>query len=206
MQSQNRYPVSNRRHSSRGGRCSRGLSIIEVMISLTISAFLLVAVAAAYSASADAVEMNDKFFRATQAGRVTMNQLLTEIRRADSIEVVDTKTINVIRPVAGTTVGSTGTLLPNETNRTFAYDPTKKMVTLQIHYNSMAPVKDSPLYPLARNVEAVSFGPAEFQKDANGVEIVPKVVTRVPVQIVVRIGANEVRLSGASGPRRAAQE
>ena len=33
----------------------RGLSIIEVMISLTISAFLLVAVAAAYSASADAV-------------------------------------------------------------------------------------------------------------------------------------------------------
>src|SRR5205085_1130645 len=82
MQSQNRklvsHPASRRR---------RGLSIIEVMISLTISAFLLVAVAAAYSASADAVEMNDKFFRATQAGRVTMNQVLTEIRRADAVQV-----------------------------------------------------------------------------------------------------------------------
>src|SRR4051812_31391096 len=98
MQSQNRIFVSRRR---------RGLSIIEVMISLTISAFLLVAVAAAYNASADAVEMNDKFFRATQAGRVTMNQLLTEIRRADSVEV-GTNYINVIRPLPGSS-GGTGT-------------------------------------------------------------------------------------------------
>src|SRR3954470_14247930 len=89
-----------------GARPARGLSIIEVMISLTISAFLLVAVAAAYSASADAVEMNDKFFRATQAGRVTMNQLLTEIRRADSVDVIDSRTINVIRPAPGAAGGS----------------------------------------------------------------------------------------------------
>ena len=197
MQSQNRHFVSHRR---------RGLSIIEVMISLTISAFLLVAVAAAYSASADAVEMNDKFFRATQAGRVTMNQLLTEIRRADSVEVVDSNTINVIRPTAGSTVGGTGTKLPKETIRTFAYDPTNKMVTLQISYDATAPAPLSPKYPLARNVEAAGFGPAEYLKDANGVEVLPKLVVRVPVQLVVRIGNNEVRLSGASGPRRAAQE
>jgi prepilin-type N-terminal cleavage/methylation domain-containing protein len=178
----------------------RGLSIIEVMISLTISAFLLVAVAAAYSASADAVEMNDKFFRATQAGRVTMNQLLTEIRRADSIQVF-TDHIDVIRPVAGAT-GGTGTRLPKETYRTFSYDPMAKQVNLQIHYDATAPAPLSPLYPLARNVEATLFGPAEIQKDANNADI----VTRVPVQIVVRIGGNEVRLSGASGPRRAAKE
>jgi len=53
---------------------------------------------------------------------------------------------------------------------------------------------------------ALVFGPAEYLKDANGVEVTPKVVVRVPVQIVVRIGNNEVRLSGASGPRRAALE
>jgi len=46
------------------------------------------------------------------------------------------------------------------------------------------------------------FGPAELTKDANGADI----VARVPVQIVVRISANEVRLSGSSGPRRAAKE
>jgi len=71
-------------------RPRRGLSIVEVMISLTITSFLLVAVAAAYNASASAVEMNDRFFRATQAGRVTMNQLLTEIRRADFVACAPT--------------------------------------------------------------------------------------------------------------------
>jgi prepilin-type N-terminal cleavage/methylation domain-containing protein len=200
MQSQNRNfvsrPVSRRR---------RGLSIIEVMISLTISAFLLVAVAAAYSASADAVEMNDKFFRATQAGRVTMNQLLTEIRRADSVDVIDSRTINVIRPAPGAAGGS-GTSQANETFRTFAYDPATKQVTLQIHYKATAPSPVSPVYPLARNVDAAVFGPAEYLKDAAGVEVPGKIVVRVPVQLVVRIASNEVRLSGASGPRRAAVE
>src|SRR5438046_9081461 len=77
----------------------RGLSIIEMMISLTISSFLLVAVAAAYNASANAVEMNDRFFRATQAGRVTMNQVLTEIRRADWVACSPANdTLYVTRP------------------------------------------------------------------------------------------------------------
>lgn len=170
----------------------RGLSLVEVMISLTISTFLLVAVAAAYNASADAVEMNDRFFRATQAGRVTMNQLLTEIRRADSVQVFSDK-IDVIRPVQNR--------LANETYRTFAYDAANKQMKLQIHYNSPpAAAPDSPWYSLARNVELATFGPAEVQKDANNTDV----VTRVPVQLVVKIKNNEVRLSGASGPRRAA--
>jgi hypothetical protein len=187
-------PAAPRRASRRGNHAARGLSIVEVMISLTISAFLLVAVAAAYSASADAVEMNDKFFRATQAGRVTMNQLLTEIRRADSVQVFNDH-IDIIRPQPSR--------LPNETYRTFSYDPAGKQMKLQISYNSPpAAAPKSPMYTLSRNVEAAMFGPAETQLDANNT----LVVTRVPVQLVVRIGGNEVRLSGASGPRRAAKE
>ena len=187
------WRASRRGIGSRGLR-ARGLSIVEVMISLTISAFLLVAVAAAYNASADAVEMNDKFFRATQAGRVTMNQLLTEIRRADSVQVF-TDHIDIIRPQPSR--------LPNETYRSFSYDAAAKQMKLQIFYVSPpAPAPQSPKYTLARNVEAAMFGPAETQLDANNT----LVVTRVPVQLVVRIGSNEVRLSGASGPRRAAKE
>jgi prepilin-type N-terminal cleavage/methylation domain-containing protein len=191
MQSQNRIFVSRRR---------RGLSLIEVMIALAISAFLLVAVAAAYNASADAVELNDKFFRATQAGRVTMNQLLTEIRRADSVDV-GTNYINVIRPLP-TSSGGTGTRLAKETYRTFTYDATNKLVTLQVHYDATAPSPVSPVYTLARNIDAAVFGPAEIGKDANNADI----VIRVPIQLVVRISSNEVRLSGSSGPRRAAKE
>lgn len=186
-----RYTFDHVRRSARQAR--RGLSIVEVMISLAISAFLLVAVAAAYSASSSAVEMNDKFFRATQAGRVTMNQLLTEIRRADSVQVF-TDHIDVIRPSTSR--------LAKETYRTFSYDPAAKQVKLQVHYDATAPSPVGPQYALARNVEATLFGPAETGVDANNAVV----VTRVPIQIVVRIGANEVRLSGASGPRRAAKE
>ncbi len=56
----------------------KGLSLAEVMISLAISAMLLTAVAAAFTASSEAIEQNDQFFRASQAARVSMNQILTE--------------------------------------------------------------------------------------------------------------------------------
>src|SRR5213083_3082890 len=121
---------TNKRVSSSHSRRARfGLSLVEVMISLAITSFLLVAVAAAYSASADAVEMNDRFFRATQAGRVTMNQLLTEIRRADSVQVF-TDHIDVIRPQPSR--------LPKETFRTFQYDAANKQMKLQVHYDATA--------------------------------------------------------------------
>ena len=170
-------------------RARRGLSLAEVLISLTISTFLLVAVAAAYTASADAVEMNDKFFRATQAGRVTMNQLLTEIRRADDVEVFADR-ISVFRPIQNR--------LPNETLRTYKYDAVNKQMKLQISY--LPPAAPSPWYSLARNVDQATFGPAE----TDGTPAAR--VLRVPVTLVVKIGNNEVRLSGSSGPRRAAKE
>jgi hypothetical protein len=176
---------------SRRTHARRGLSIAEVLISLTISAFLLVAVAAAYSASADAVEMNDRFFRATQAGRVTMNQLLTEIRRADVVDVSIPNVIKVMRPPPNR--------LPNELERWYAYDPANKQVTLQIRYTSASLVPPSPKYSLSRNVELATFGPAEM--DAGNTTVM-----RVPITLVVKIGSNEVRLSGSSGPRRAAKE
>ena len=58
-----------------------GLSLVEILISLAISASLLTAIAAAFSASASVIEKNDEVFRATQAARVTMLHLLTEIRQ-----------------------------------------------------------------------------------------------------------------------------
>ena len=170
----------------------RGLSIAEVLISLTISAFLLVAVAAAYSASADAVEMNDRFFRATQAGRVTMNQLLTEIRRADAVDVSTANVIKIMRPAQNRSS-------PYELERWYAYDPANKQVTLQIRYTSASLIPPTPKYSLSRNVDQATFGPPE-QDPVTGV------VMRVPITLVVKIGNNEVRLSGSSGPRRAAKE
>jgi len=67
------------------------------MISLAISAMLLTAVAAAFSASSEAIEINDQFFRASQAARVSMNQILTEIRRANAVQVpANNKSLSMI--------------------------------------------------------------------------------------------------------------
>lgn len=183
------------RGTSAGGR--RGLSIVEVMISLTISSFLLVAVAAAYNASASAVEMNDRFFRATQAGRVTMNQLLTEIRRADSVVCADTyDSIIITRPEVNQ--------LPEEESREYRYDAASKKITLQIYYKKPAPDNTTytgPVYSLASNVEAATFGPADKMTDATG----HLIDVRIPITVEVRIAGNQVRLSGSSAPRRLLQ-
>ncbi|MDB5171959.1 MAG: hypothetical protein JWN51_732 [Phycisphaerales bacterium] len=168
-----------------------GLSLIETMISVSICTALMVAVAAAFKVSANAIDMNDTFFRCSQGSRVTMNQILTEMRRADAVQV-DTAagTIQIIRPASA--------LAPNEIYRQFAYDSTNKRVTLQIFYaNNVV----SPAYELANNVSAANFGPADMGTDYN----LTLVAVRIPVTLTCSAGGNVVTLCGAAAPRRAQQ-
>ncbi len=58
-----------------------GLGLVEAMIALAITAALLTAVAAAFSASSAAINENDEFFMATQGGRVALSRILTQVRR-----------------------------------------------------------------------------------------------------------------------------
>jgi Tfp pilus assembly protein PilW len=163
------------------------------MISLAISSFLLVAVAAAYSASAEAVEMNDKFFRASQAGRVTLNQILTEIRRAEGVLCnAAGDTLIVTRPAE--------TRAPTfEASREFKYNAAAKTITLQIYFDKAGVKTTSPLYTLARNVEKGKFGPPDLAAGTGTTD------QRVPVTVEVKIGSNKVLLNGSSSPRRAMQ-
>ena len=113
------------------------LSLIEVMVSLAITAALLVAVAAAFDASASAVDANDKFFRASQVARVCINQMMTEVRRCQSGTVDTTSLIITL---------NTGEM------RTYRYDPATKQ--LQMVLRSL-PVVET--YPMAHNIESMSF-------------------------------------------------
>lgn len=168
----------------------RGLSFPEVMISLAITAMLLVGVASAFVASSSAINQNDEFFRATQAARVSINQISNEIRRAAVVQVSTTQ-IDVQRPDEDLSAA-------NEIYRRFAYDSVNKKLTLQIYY---AGGVVSPLYTLARNVAATAFGPADTGQDSTGATV----VTRVPMSVTVTVGKNTVKLAGAAGPRRALQ-
>lgn len=184
-------PIDNPRPRARGRR--RGLSVVEAMISLAISSLLLVGVASAYNASADAAEVNDRFFRATQAGRVSMNQMLTEIRRADRIVTATTNDSIIIDRPVDTRMNA------EEQSREFKYDAAAKAITLTIYFKkSDGTTYAKGPYVMCRNVTEAKFGPPEKDK-ALTVEL------RVPVTVVVSIGGNSVRLSDTTGPRRLAE-
>jgi len=179
----------SRRFRSRTRR--RGLTIMEMMVSLSITGMLLTGLATAFVTSADAVSANEQFFRATQAARVTLNQVLVECRRADALQCSSSGTydyFDVIRPVE--------VLETDEVFRRYKFDALTKQLTLTIHY---ADGTTSPAYVMVRNVEAAEFGPPQTGVDDNNATV----VQRLPVVLTVKVGKNVVTLHGAAGPRRA---
>lgn len=172
-------------------RARRGLSMIEAMIAMSISSMLLVAVSGAFTASSQAVETNDQFFRASQTARVVLHQMLGEIRRADSVQCDtngDTSYFDVIRPAEDK--------IALEVYRRYKYDSTTRQLTLTIYEPADVVLQK---YVLANNVEAAAFGPPQTGPDSNNVVV----VQRLPVTVTVKVGSNYIALNGAAGPRRA---
>lgn len=167
-------------------RGARGLSISEVLISLAITSMLLVAIASAFHSSSAMIEHNDQFFRATQSARVALNQILTEVRRCDSVQATSTK-VDVIRP------DETRPL--NEKLRSYKYDATNKRIVLQFTY---ADDTLSPEYPLAENIVSATPFTHDMGVDANNAAC----VARLSVALEVQVEKNKVRLSGSTAPRR----
>jgi prepilin-type N-terminal cleavage/methylation domain-containing protein len=123
--------------SKRPARC-RGLSLVEVLITVAICGALMTAVAAAFQATSNAIQSSEKFFRAQQTARVVLTQIMAETRRcrsgsvgSDSFEMV-------------TAAGET---------REYAYDAANKHITMTPHIG-IAPY---PTYILARNIAACQF-------------------------------------------------
>src|SRR5258706_3010901 len=143
------------------------------MISLAISAMLLTAVAAAFPASSEAIEQNDTFFRASQAARVSMNQILTEIRRAKSVTVSSTQTNLSMTTHDGL-------------NRDYHYDAALQKLQL-VTSDPLA-----PNYTLASNCSNASFG----------YDFLAGKIVRVSVTIVVQVGKNTIRLTSSAAPRQ----
>jgi len=175
----------------------RGLSLPEAMISLAITAMLLVAVATAFTGASQAIELNDTFFRCTQAARVTMDQVLGEIRNCDSLDMATANTIKIIRPAPGSGPYSRQA---TETERDFVYDSTNSRITLQILYSGGTA---SPVYELASNVASCSFGPVDMGKDYNNADI----PIHIPISLNVKAGTgnttSSIMLNGSAAPRRA---
>lgn len=168
---------------ARGGR-RRGLSLIEVMVSLAITAALLTAAAVAFTTSADVIQANDEFFRATQAARISLHQVLTQVRRGSVSTTWDANTLRVVTAVNDD--GSGGD------DYTYKYLPANKKLMLVTNDDLT-----DPDYTLASNVDAMVFD-VELGQDYT----LAPCVARVTVAVTVKVGGNVVTLSGSAAPRR----
>ena len=131
------FRATHRTHSISAARRRAGLGLIELLISLAIAASLLTAVAAAYAATTSAISMNDEFFRASQASRVTINHIMAEVRKCQS-GLVDVESLELT-----TNTGE---------KRVYGFDRATKRITL-----TLPEVVPAPTYTLARNVNNVQF-------------------------------------------------
>ncbi len=159
-------------------RARAGLGMAEALISLVIVAVLLTAAAAAFKAAGDSVTQNDQYFEASQAARISLARLLTQIR-CGSVDEAST---------------STSLHLITEDNQdiTYNYDAATHEIILVTNDDTT-----DPDYVLARNVTQCAFD-IQLGTDANNAEC----VASVSIEIAVKCGNNEVRFSGSAAPRR----
>jgi prepilin-type N-terminal cleavage/methylation domain-containing protein len=183
----NTQPIAGR--AQRMPLLRRGLSLVEVLISLAISASLLTAIAAAFSASASAIEMNDEVFRATQSARVTMLHLLTEIRQGTVGETSTATELKLITSGSGSVVGD---------NRTYRFTGAPDDKLMLITEDDTTDLD----YPLASNVLASDpASDSRFDYRLGADSAGNPLVLQVTVTIVTRVGKNTIRLSGTASPR-----
>lgn len=115
----------------------RGMSFVEVLISVAITGALLTSVATAFSASSAIIRETDDFNRAVHAARVSLNRIMTELRTAQS-GVVDDTTLEVI------TNGGVKHL--------YERDADANLLKLSLP-DALTPTS----YTMARNISAVEF-------------------------------------------------
>ena len=175
--------IAPRTHTFRGLRPA-GLSLVEVMISLAIAAMLLTASAAAFHASASVVQNNDEFARASQAARVSLHQIRTHVRRGSvQLDSGEHWVRLTTAPEPGRTVGK---------DVTYQFVPESRQLVLVTNDDAT-----DPDYVLASNVSDMRFE-VEPGTDYTSAPC----VANVTVTIRVRVGDNDVLLSGGAAPRR----
>jgi type II secretory pathway pseudopilin PulG len=160
-----------------------------MLISLALCATLLNAIATAVTASAAAARENDEFFRASQAARVTLQQLLTETRRG-WVDTQSTSTSLHLLTAAGAQPAH---------DRTYTYYPPTASPSTPSGEVRLITNDDAtdPDYTLARIVSALNFS-IQTGTDATGAPC----VTDVTVTLTVTIGKNQICLCGSASPRR----
>jgi prepilin-type N-terminal cleavage/methylation domain-containing protein len=170
-----------------------GFTLVEILISLAITATLLAAMAMAFTAAGSAVEVNDHYFRSVQQARTAMDLIITQVRRCQAV------TSPAIGTLPSTASFSSITLTPDSTDFsghsiTIAYNNASagsnpNTVTLTDNVTSAVSI-------LASNVVSASFTVMPGTNSAGNAA-----VAAVALTLTVQIPQENMTLSGSACPR-----
>jgi hypothetical protein len=176
----------------------RGLTLAETLLSLTITAALMVAMGGAFTAAGSAVQMNDTYFRSVHQSRCAIDMIMTQVRRCAAVTSPPPSSQNN----ATSTVTSI-TLTPATSDASDSSDFSGHNIT--IAYNSSGTYAgDITLYDnttgtysvLAQNVTSAAFT-ALTGKSFSGTLC----VAAISLTMTVQIGENQITLSNSAAPR-----
>lgn len=168
--------TTSSRWSSRRPPRRRGLGLIELLISLSITAALLTAVAVATVASSKVINETEDFSRAAQTARTTLNLILTDCRRGQP-------------DATGITSTEFRVLTAENVDRTFRYDAANERIVMI----------DNDVVGDTGRVVARHVTSATFYADSSGMPLATK---RLTLDLTVSVGRNSIHLSGSASPRQ----
>lgn len=160
------------------------LGIVEMLIALAITAMLLSSVAVAFHVSLNTIDENQKVASATQNGRVVLNRMLTEARRADDVSITTGK-VSILPPLDASGIILTVYELKNGT---LWYRQTKAGV--QSSYAVLAPSDGVQINSFSAN--------CVMGKDSDGNTCATSITARLDLQI----GNNRFAVTASTNPRR----
>jgi prepilin-type N-terminal cleavage/methylation domain-containing protein len=161
-------------------RARRAFTLVELLLSLAISAMLLTAAATAYNSAGSVIDDNDRFFRATQQARVAMAQFVKEVRQAQKVLSVTSTQVHLINAAGNDRVWQYTAATPSLPGQ------------IQIVDNTAG----------TTHVAATSVNYASFNYKSG---LIPNGTTwPVEVSFVVQVmlGTDQVVLSGGAAPRQ----
>lgn len=157
-----------------------GMTLVELLMSLAISATLLVAAAGAYNAAGAAIETNDQFFRSSQQARVCMGNFVKEVRQAQKVLSVSSTQVHLIAA--------------NGHDRVWQYAAATSTTPglIRVIDNTAS----------TSRIAASNVGYAAFNSKSG--QIPNKTTWPVQVSFIlqVQLGLNQVVLSGGAAPRQ----
>jgi prepilin-type N-terminal cleavage/methylation domain-containing protein len=154
----------------------RGISLVEMLIALTISAVLLLAVGMAFNASFDNYAENQEMVDAVQSSRLLMHRIMTQARKSTYLNVT-----------------SEGRRIQVETaddnyQYVYVYVPAENQVLLsRINLQTLA----SEDLGEVSNVTGFSIPSEQWGENPD----------RLTLSMTVRYGGNQSTLSGSAVPR-----